>query len=121
MKRHLSIVLLLLISSACGNEEHTNHATTTQPNTSTGATVTTNATAPYDLQFLDTMTHHHQGAIDMVKAAQGRFSHKELAGAGEKIVADQQQEIAQMRTWRDQWYPGAPPAVNMNMPAWPRG
>jgi uncharacterized protein (DUF305 family) len=121
MKRHSGIVLLLLLSSACGNQEHANHTTNSQPNTSTGATMTTNATAPYDLQFLDTMTHHHQGAIDMVKAAQGRFGHKELADAGDKIVADQQQEIAQMKTWRDQWYPGAPPAVNMNMPGMAEG
>jgi uncharacterized protein (DUF305 family) len=120
MKRHGSIVLLLLLSSACGNQEHAGH-TTAQPNTSTGATMTTNATAPYDLQFLDTMTHHHQGAVDMVRAAQGRFGHKELADAGEKIVADQQQEIAQMKAWRDQWYPGAPPAVNMNMPGMAEG
>ena len=27
------------------------------------------ASAPYDLQFLDTMTHHHQGALDMAKVA----------------------------------------------------
>jgi uncharacterized protein (DUF305 family) len=116
MKRYSGIVLLLLVSAACGNQEHAGHTSTTQPHASPGATTTANATAPYDLQFLDTMTHHHQGAIDMVEAARGRFSHKELADAGEKIVADQRQEIARMKTWRDRWYPGAPPAVNMNMP-----
>ncbi|HEX7150175.1 MAG TPA: DUF305 domain-containing protein [Thermoanaerobaculia bacterium] len=126
MKRHSGIALLLLLSFACRNGEHANHETTAPPQTSTttttGATMTaTNAAAPYDLQFLDTMTHHHQGAIDMVKAAQGRFGHKELADTGEKIVADQQQEIAQMKTWRDQWYPGAPPAVNMDMPGMAEG
>jgi uncharacterized protein (DUF305 family) len=119
--KNVILVVLLLLTSACGIEEHTSHTTTAQPNTSTGAATTTNATAPYDLQFLDTMTHHHQGAIDMVKAAQGRFSHQELAGAGEKIVSDQQQEIAQMKTWRDQWYPDAPPALIMNMPGMAEG
>jgi uncharacterized protein (DUF305 family) len=104
MKRHFGIALLFLLSAACGNEQRAK-----------------DATAPYDLQFLDTMTHHHQGAIDMVKAAQGRFAHKELTDAAEKIVADQQQEIAQMKAWRDQWYPGAPPAMNMNMPGMAEG
>jgi len=29
------------------------------------------ANAPYDLQFLDTMIAHHQGAVDMAKIAKG--------------------------------------------------
>ncbi|MEO6260439.1 MAG: DUF305 domain-containing protein, partial [Thermoanaerobaculia bacterium] len=36
--------------------------------TSTQAT-TTPATAPYDLQFLDTMTRHHASAVEMASMA----------------------------------------------------
>ncbi len=113
----LTIIAIVLLSFACTKQEHVNHETTAQkPAASTATTMSENGTAPYDLQFLDTMSHHHQMAIDMVKAGQGKFSHKELAEAADKIVADQQQEIVQMKTWRDRWYPGAAPAVNMNMP-----
>jgi uncharacterized protein (DUF305 family) len=74
------------------------------------------AVASYDLQFLDTMSKHHQMAIDLAKMGQGKFAHKELEAMAKKMIADQEKEIAQMKQWRDQWYPGAPDAENMNMP-----
>ena len=74
------------------------------------------ASAPYDLQFLDTMTAHHQGAIDMARPAEQKAQHAELKAFATKIVADQQKEIAQMKAWRDQWYAGKPEAMNMEMP-----
>ena len=74
------------------------------------------AAAPFDLQFLDTMTKHHQGAIDMARAAEGKVTNSELKNLIARIPADQQKEIDQMKSWREQWYPGAPPAENMSMP-----
>jgi uncharacterized protein (DUF305 family) len=62
------------------------------------------------------MSKHHQMAIDMIKMADDKFAHKELKQATQKMWADQQKEIDQMKQWRDQWYPGAPPAENMDMP-----
>lgn len=134
MKRHAPIMIVALLTFACGRQDHEEHE---QPTTSTHATTATttstatattaaatpgaNASSPYDLQFLDTMSHHHEMAVDMVKAGQGRFARKELEEAGTKIVADQQREIAQMKAWREQWYPGAAPAVNMNMPGMAEG
>lgn len=73
------------------------------------------ASAPYDLQFIDTMTAHHQGAVDMSRPAEGKAQHAELKAFAAKIVADQQKEIAQMKTWRDGWYAGQPAAMNMEM------
>ncbi len=35
------------------------------------------ASQPYDLQFIDTMTHHHQGAIDMAKMALMKSNNEE--------------------------------------------
>ena len=74
------------------------------------------ASQPYDLQFLDTMTHHHQGAIDMAKMALMKSQNAELKTFAQKIIDDQNKEIAQMKGWREKWYVGKPPAMNMEMP-----
>lgn len=73
------------------------------------------ASAPYDLQFLDTMSGHHQAAIEMAKPAETKAQHPELKTLAHSIVDDQQKEIAQMKSWRDQWYAGKPMAKNMEM------
>ncbi len=74
------------------------------------------ASAPYDLQFIDTMTAHHQGAIEMAKMVDGRTQRTELRAFAQKIIADQNKEIEQMKEWREKWFKGAPRAVNMEMP-----
>ncbi len=74
------------------------------------------ARAPYDLQFLDTMTHHHQGAVDMAKMAVEKAQHPELKAFAQKIIADQNKEIGQMKDWREKWFAGKPMAMNMEMP-----
>lgn len=71
--------------------------------------------AAYDLQFLDTMSHHHQAAVDMAKPAVTKASHAELQTLAKSIISDQEKETGQMKQWRDQWFPGAAPAVNMEM------
>jgi uncharacterized protein (DUF305 family) len=71
---------------------------------------------PYDLQFLDTMTHHHQGAVDMAKMALQKSQNAELKTFAQKIIDDQNKEIAQMKDWREKWYAGKPMAMNMEMP-----
>lgn len=74
------------------------------------------ANAPYDLQFIDTMTAHHQGAVEMAKLVDARTQRTELKAFAQKIIADQNKEIEQMKQWREQWFKGAPRAVNMEMP-----
>lgn len=74
------------------------------------------ASAPYDLQFIDTMSVHHQSAVDMAKMAEMKTQNAELKAFARKIVEDQNREIAQMKRWRDSWYPGKPQAINMEMP-----
>jgi len=74
------------------------------------------ASQPYDLQFIDTMTHHHQGALDMAKMAVGKTQNAELKAFAQKIIADQTREIAQMKEWREKWFAGKPEAMNMEMP-----
>lgn len=79
------------------------------------------ASAPYDLQFIDTMTHHHQGAIDMAKMALTKSQNAELKTFAQKIIDDQNKEIAQMKDWREKWYAGKPMAMNMEMPGMNEG
>lgn len=74
------------------------------------------ASQPYDLQFIDTMTRHHQGAVDMAKMALAKTGNEELKKFAEKIIDDQTREIGQMKDWRDKWFAGKPMAMNMEMP-----
>lgn len=73
------------------------------------------AAADYDLQFIDTMIAHHQGAVDMAKLMNGKAENGELKKMGAKMTVSQQKEIDEMRNWRDKWFAGKPEAVNMEM------
>lgn len=74
------------------------------------------AAQSYDLQFLDSMTHHHQGAIEMSKLALTKSTNEELKKFAQKIVDDQTREITQMKEWREKWFSEKPAALNMEMP-----
>lgn len=74
------------------------------------------ASAPYDLQFIDTMTAHHSGALDMAKMVDGRTQNADLKKFAAQIIKDQEKEIAEMKDWREKWFKGAPKAMNMEMP-----
>ena len=71
------------------------------------------ASAPYDLQFLDTMIAHHQAAVVMSKPALEKAMHPELKNLARNIVSSQTKEISQMQAWREQWFKDQPLAVNM--------
>lgn len=73
------------------------------------------ASAPYDLQFLDTMIAHHRGAVDMAGPCSARAQHAEVKTLCANIISSQQKEIADMKAWRDKWFAGKEPAMNMEM------
>ncbi|MDQ3042718.1 MAG: DUF305 domain-containing protein [Acidobacteriota bacterium] len=73
------------------------------------------AAQPFDLQFLDTMIAHHEGAVEMAKAAETKTQNAELKSFAAKIVADQTRENSEMKRWREQWFAGKPSALNMEM------
>ena len=79
------------------------------------------ANAPYELQFLDTMIVHHQGAIDMAQLVATRAQHPELKQLAKNIIADQQKETDKMKSWRQQWFSSAEQAVNMDLPGMSQG
>jgi uncharacterized protein (DUF305 family) len=100
-------------SNTANNSAHTDHAGMDH---STMASSPGAADAPLELQFIDTMIVHHQGALDMAKLAEVRASRDELKKFGAAIIADQDREITQMRRWRGEWYKDAKPAINMDFP-----
>lgn len=74
------------------------------------------ANAPYDLQFLDSMIEHHQSAIDMAKPISEKSDEPKLKAFAEKISVNSNKEIAQMKNWREKWFPEKPAALNMELP-----
>jgi uncharacterized protein (DUF305 family) len=76
------------------------------------------ADADLDLRFIDAMTPHHQGAVEMAKAAQQKSKRPEIQKLAAEIIKAQDTEIAQMKQWRKAWYPKAsdtPMAYNAQM------
>jgi len=72
--------------------------------------------APYDLQFLDTMSAHHQSAMHMAQLVEERSAHDELKQMAKKMIGDQEKDIKQLQDWKKQWYASKGDAVNMKMP-----
>lgn len=60
--------------------------------------------AQYDARFIDMMIVHHEGAVMMSKDALEKANHAELKQLAQKIITDQEKEIAQLKKWRQQWY-----------------
>ena len=52
----------------------------------------------------------------MAKMALTKSNNAELKTFAQKIIDDQNKEIAQMKDWREKWYAGKPQAMNMEMP-----
>ncbi|MCW5314983.1 DUF305 domain-containing protein [Nostoc sp. KVJ3] len=76
------------------------------------------ADANFDLRFIDAMIPHHQGAVEMAKEAQQKSKRPEIKKLADNIIKSQNQEITQMKQWRQAWYPKAgdkPMAYNSQM------
>jgi uncharacterized protein (DUF305 family) len=65
------------------------------------------ADADYDLRFIDGMTVHHQGAVNMAKEVLAKSKRPEMKKLATNIIAAQNREINQMKEWRKTWYPKA--------------
>ena len=52
-----------------------------------------------DVDFVRNMIPHHQGAIDMAKVELQHGKNPTLKKMAQKIIADQEKEIAQMQVW----------------------
>jgi len=59
---------------------------------------------PFDLQFIDQMTMHHQGALMSTRAMIADSDRPELRELATAIETSQTAQIEQMQTWRTEWY-----------------
>lgn len=62
------------------------------------------ADADYDLRFIDGMTVHHQGAVNMAKEVLQKSKRPEMKKLATNIITAQNREINQMKEWRKSWY-----------------
>ncbi|OKH36171.1 DUF305 domain-containing protein [[Phormidium ambiguum] IAM M-71] len=65
------------------------------------------ADANYDLRFINAMTLHHQGAVEMAKEAQQKSTRPQIKTLANDIIKAQNKEISQLKQWRQAWYPNA--------------
>ena len=104
-------ILAVLIIAGAAVSQHEHSGTTQKQHDHAGM-----KDAPYDLQFIDTMSMHHQHGIDMAKLAVSKATNTQLRELARKMASSQQKDITQMRTWRNKWYSKMPKAMNMQMP-----
>jgi uncharacterized protein (DUF305 family) len=68
--------------------------------------------APYDLQFIDTMTALDKDEIAIAQVAETAAVLPELRNVARDIVDGQTNDTAQLHQWRDVWYRKWTPAPN---------
>jgi uncharacterized protein (DUF305 family) len=102
--------VLALVLAACALPQQSGTSTTNSPHPSDMSGMDhdsreTSAQAPFDAQFIDGMTIHHTSAVAMAEQALNESQRPEIKQLAQNIIATQNQEIEQMATWRQQWYP----------------
>lgn len=58
----------------------------------------------FDRAFIEEMIVHHEGAVEMAKAALTSAKHAEIKQMANDIIAAQSREIDTMRGWLKSWY-----------------
>ena len=93
----LSLTAIVVAAAGCGGDESGDDAATTGAAAAAGV--------PFDRAFIDAMVPHHQGAIEMARAAKAAgLSEPELVDIANAIETTQQDEIDRMLEWREQWF-----------------
>ncbi|MBI4497752.1 MAG: DUF305 domain-containing protein [Chloroflexi bacterium] len=64
--------------------------------------------AAFEQAFMNLMIGHHAGAVMMSQMVVDTAPHEEVRSFATDVITKQSAEIAQMRSWLDQWY-GQPP------------
>lgn len=57
-----------------------------------------------DLRYLNAMIAHHRGAVLLAEQAQGKTQRTDIQQLITKILADEPTAIAELYTWKQQWY-----------------
>ena len=71
--------------------------------------------APFDHQFLDTMSAHHHIGMEIAQMAESKSSHGEIKGLAKMMHEDQEKNIAHMQKLKQQRYGGKGDAINMQI------
>ncbi len=58
----------------------------------------------FDATFIEQMIPHHQGAVEMAQLALTSSKRPEIIKLANDIIASQQKEIEQMRSWQRAWF-----------------
>jgi uncharacterized protein (DUF305 family) len=58
----------------------------------------------FDRAFISEMIVHHQGAVEMAQLALTNAKHQEIKTLAQAIIAAQNKEIADMKTWQKNWF-----------------
>jgi len=86
--------LIILVVAACGGG---GDASSSSAETGTGA--------DFDRAFIDAMVPHHESAIEMAQIAKDAgLGQPDLVQVADDILETQQQEIDQMKDWREEWF-----------------
>lgn len=110
--QYATIVVLSCVLSvaACGDREQT-AGDPAAPGAAPTPTATGASSSPgtaFDLQFIDGIAKHHENALTMAKLAAGRAADPKMRELARTMAAEQEKELAQLRSWRQEWFPGAP-------------
>jgi len=112
----MSLFMAALAIAACGGGTDSDADHDHEPGTAVHTHNTPSGdVALFDLQFIDGMTAHHQGAVDMAHEVLAQAEHEELKGFAQRIIDAQTAEIAQMAAWRTEWYGSLPPTAGLDM------
>ncbi|MBL8158067.1 DUF305 domain-containing protein [bacterium] len=66
-----------------------------------------------DQHFIVQMIPHHEGAIAMAEIALERSKRPEIISLANGIIEAQEREIAEMKSWYQDWFGSAPPQGGM--------
>jgi uncharacterized protein (DUF305 family) len=69
--------------------------------------------APFDAQFIDTMSQHHRDGIKMMDMALDKAESEDVKDKARMMREDQEKEIGELKSMRAE---DAPEAVNMKLP-----
>jgi uncharacterized protein (DUF305 family) len=58
----------------------------------------------FDLRFINGMIPHHEGAVVMAQDALEKSQRPEIKNLSQEIIEAQENEINQMKQWRQAWY-----------------
>jgi uncharacterized protein (DUF305 family) len=122
MKFYVALTLVLVVTASCTQRPtHTDvviEGNTMAHSVANGRKVQSSpgaATAPFELQCIDTMIALNLTAIDAEQLVATRAQHPDLKQFARSTIVGHQEEIASLKQLRSSWFDGMPQAVNFGL------